>query len=73
MFPPCWSPVAIPRRTLCKPVRRSAERQNLSDARVPLGSLQEYDPADFARLVEALVILNLREAAANLAALIMSS
>lgn len=77
MLPPCSSvPAAFPRRRLFRPVQLSAGRESLSsdgDARVPLGSLREYDPADFVRLVEALVLLNLRETVANVAAMMMSS
>jgi hypothetical protein len=76
MLPPCSVPAAFPRRKLFRPVQLSAERENLSgdgDARVPLGSLREYDPADFVRLVEALILLNLRETVANVAAMMMST
>ena len=70
MLSPCSLPAAIPRRRLFRP-KRLAELSR--ETRIPLGSLQEYDPADFARLVKAVIILNLREATASIAALMMSS
>ena len=76
MLPPCSVPAAFPRRKRVRPGQLSAERENISgdgDARVPLGSLREYDPADFVRLVEALILLNLRETVANVAAMMMST
>jgi hypothetical protein len=76
MLPPCSVPASFPRRKLFRPVQLSAGRENLSsdgDVRVPLGSLREYDPADFVRLVEALVLLNLRETVANIAAIMVQS
>ena len=76
--PPVMSPrrcsaALLRRRHLFRPRHRSVECNSPGDAWIPLGSLQEYNPADFARLVEAVVTLNLREAAANLATLLIES
>lgn len=75
MLPHSCSAAVLRRRHLfrprlncgCNPVKCDAT------AWIPLGSLQYYSPAEFARLVEAVVHLNLREAAANLATLLIES
>jgi hypothetical protein len=79
MFPSCSFPAAVSRRKLFRPQQRphgDAAQEPLqngsSDAWTPRGSLNDYDPADFVRLVEAVVTLNLREAAAQFAAMMLS-
>ena len=71
----CLAAVLRRRRHLFRPRLDSIECNSQVEATVwiPLGSLQDYNPSDFARLVEAVVHLNLREAAANLATLLIES